>query len=166
MGECSCGNQLIFKNIENWCDFCRDELKSLRVSTPYKCCSCGGGVRAGLPCYVYLIQCAGTEYYKIGFAFNPNSRLSSLQTGSPHKLNLVLSHWTPDRTYAKMTEEGLHRVFKKWHVDLEWFKFPDDIVERLREVMLAYTFDICLPCHDKRIERGKAWEAAGGYDVF
>jgi len=60
--------------------------------------------------YIYLLQLEGTDLYKIGFTKNnPNKRVKSLQTGSPHKIVLIDQYQT---VMATTIESILHRSMK------------------------------------------------------
>jgi hypothetical protein len=56
--------------------------------------------------------------YKIGKTNDPEGRLQSLQTASPHKLNL-LHLFRADN--ATMAEEELHRLLHSKRLEGEWF---------------------------------------------
>lgn len=68
---------------------------------------------------VYVIRMVGTDYYKIGYTeSNVSNRLKQLQTGNPHKLELVT--WF----YGTTADEGaLHKDFahKRAPAGNEWF---------------------------------------------
>lgn len=70
--------------------------------------------------YVYFLH-AG-EFIKIGFSAKPHERISTLQTGSPHKLQLVLVI-----EGGKEKESELHGRFNKWRYHGEWFYYSDEI---------------------------------------
>ena len=83
---------------------------------------------------LYLIQSDVTGAFKIGITKNVKKRIKQLQTGSPHKLKLILllkgqSH----------RERSLHRALRSVMTrdTGEWFSYeafaylPDDIYEQL-----------------------------------
>ena len=80
------------------------------------------------PGYVYIV--AGGEYYKIGRAQNPASRLRQLQTHAPFPLSFVSIISTPDMI---TTEERLHQHFAKKRSHGEWFALHEDDLEWIRE---------------------------------
>lgn len=65
---------------------------------------------------IYFIQ-AG-KYVKIGYSKDPSQRLKELQTSNPVKLKLlaILPGW-----YT--TEAEFHRVFARFRVNREWFRY-------------------------------------------
>jgi len=66
--------------------------------------------------YVYVLRCG--DYVKVGIASNVTARVSSLQTGNPHPVELLM-HWpseTPERD-----ERILHRSLENYHHRGEWF---------------------------------------------
>jgi hypothetical protein len=92
--------------------------------------------------YVYAIQSPeNRRHVKLGLSSNPRVRLRTLQTGNPHKLELI---WTfPVRNMAEI-EATFHRVFDKYRIPGgEWFDFhpiddPEHIVVWL--IMIAYKY--------------------------
>lgn len=73
---------------------------------------------------VYVIK-AG-KYYKIGITSDINKRLLSIQTGNPIKLDVVhteIGNWH--------TERALHKTFKEYRREGEWFKLPKKIVDNI-----------------------------------
>lgn len=69
--------------------------------------------------YVYLVQ-SGDDYFKIGIANDPKSRLAQLQTGNPIKLQLVSCYAFEDATPV---EKALHQKYSEFRVNGEWFTF-------------------------------------------
>jgi hypothetical protein len=55
--------------------------------------------------YVYIIECVGTEWVKVGFAGDPFGRMKTLQTGCPFKLSLLYCQRFPN---AEAVEASLH----------------------------------------------------------
>lgn len=79
---------------------------------------------------VYLIHCGDTDYYKIGYtSMETESRLKSLQTGSPFKLSVVNEF---EHSNAKQLEVAAHQRFSAYRGEGEWFCFT---VEQLTEVV-------------------------------
>lgn len=74
-------------------------------------------------CYVYAV--AGGDLVKFGKAINVQSRLASLQTGSPVELILLGSVLGP-----KSLESEVHAWAEPHHQRGEWFK-RTDAIERL-----------------------------------
>lgn len=71
--------------------------------------------------FTYFIQNSITKEIKIGKSKNITNRLKSLQTNSPHTLEL-LGYIEDD------IEIELHRKFKKYNVKNEWFLPDDEII--------------------------------------
>lgn len=68
--------------------------------------------------FVYVIAQVGTSRVKIGYTRNVASRLKTLQTSNPYKLEVL---W---QTAGDMRlEETLHRRFAKHRTQGEWFEF-------------------------------------------
>lgn len=78
---------------------------------------------------VYLISTTYPDgsYYKIGRTKrDPIKRLKELKTANSQELNLVSffeSKWGP------RIEINLHRIFKSYRCEGEWFKLPNEEVE-------------------------------------
>ena len=95
----------------------------------------GGGFTWGKKqsriCYVYLIHCVGSSFYKIGISIQPCKRLKDLQAANPFDLQLldVTEHKSVNE--ALKIESGLHMMFADKCVRNEWFNLEHD------DVMLA-----------------------------
>jgi len=86
------------------------------------------GVEQGLQSgKIYFIQAVDSKKIKIGFsAWNVETRLNTLQTGSPEPLALL---GAIDGTPAD--ERALHRKFASLRISGEWFQCHDSILEML-----------------------------------
>ena len=69
---------------------------------------------------IYFVKC--NEYLKIGFTDNFSSRLKHARTFNPYNLEVVK---VIEGTVKE--ERLLHEQFKKYHHQLEWFLFSDEI---------------------------------------
>ena len=72
--------------------------------------------------FVYLIWQVGTNHFKIGYSKNPKTRLSELQIGSPHQLELLTVMPTDN---PEGDEARLHRKYSDNYVRGEWFEIGD-----------------------------------------
>lgn len=72
---------------------------------------------------VYFIRCGDGGLVKIGYAVNPNRRLTLLQTGNPERLTLMRVA-DGDRS----TEAALHKHFAAQRVTGEWFAFSEQML--------------------------------------
>lgn len=81
--------------------------------------------------YVYIIRMGDTEFYKIGYSNNPDSRLITLQNANPYTLEFVLKKRT---VYAKKLETLLHQTYKDKQVKNEWFKFTEKEIEEIQNL--------------------------------
>lgn len=72
--------------------------------------------------FVYLIQNSVTKSVKVGYAANPYSRCSQLQTGNEHFL-ILLGCLAGDME----KEAKIHNAFSKYKKMGEWFSFNDHI---------------------------------------
>ena len=82
--------------------------------------------------YLYLLESDG--FYKIGVASHPRGRIAELQTGNPHKINLVVSCLVEN---AYGAEWYMHTILSKLKVSGEWFRLPSDVVDILKEVYVV-----------------------------
>jgi predicted XRE-type DNA-binding protein len=78
--------------------------------------------------FVYVIQCEGTHYYKIGSSFNPNERLKNMQTGIPFDLKLIFS---VEKEFANAVELMAHLEFGDHRVRAEWFTFSQPAIDKV-----------------------------------
>jgi hypothetical protein len=69
--------------------------------------------------YLYLIRSSGEEVYKIGIASDVRSRIASLQTGNPYKLELADCYSFPS---AEAVERVLHMKIEGVRMIGEWFR--------------------------------------------
>lgn len=75
---------------------------------------------------IYFIK-AGKKHVKIGFSKDPIERLKSLQTGNPHKLEIVT---TIPGSYE--TEKALHNYFSRNKREGEWFHITGELENCLK----------------------------------
>ena len=75
---------------------------------------------------IYILRQEGTVNYKIGWttSIDPSSRVSSLQTGSPQRLELI-GHFP---AASQSTESALHRIFAASRTSGEWFTLTESQV--------------------------------------
>lgn len=83
--------------------------------------------------YVYLIHCTGSNKYKIGMSqYSSRSRLNTMQTGCPFKLDLIRS----EKVQAvKEVEAMLHGAFNGNHWRGEWFSFGKGDINRFDDII-------------------------------
>ncbi len=78
---------------------------------------------------IYFVTAHGLDYIKIGQSINVESRVSTLQTASPKKLQV----WAVlDGSYQ--TEAGIHELFKHLRKNGEWFKKTDELKYFIRAI--------------------------------
>jgi hypothetical protein len=71
------------------------------------------------------------DYYKIGIATDPERRLSVMQSGSPHRLELET---TVECDQPEDVESDLHSIYRPYHKLGEWFSLPSAPQNSLRAV--------------------------------
>ena len=83
--------------------------------------------------YLYIINACGTGFYKIGISSNPNKRLKTLQTASPHSLKII-DKFKYRRDKAYKLEQYLHKYFKsiKCKGGKEWFNINNEILSNIK----------------------------------
>jgi hypothetical protein len=94
---------------------------------------------------VYFVRSA--DHVKIGYTTDLIGRISQLQTGCPHKLELIAA--VPG---AESLEKIFHKVLKDKRFRGEWFCLDDDLYRRLRLML-------------KMIRDGKVRRIISEYDV-
>ena len=67
---------------------------------------------------IYFVK--ANDRVKIGYAEDPSSRIPSIQTSSPYKLEVLL---IIDGSIE--VERELHKRFQKYRITGEWFKYDD-----------------------------------------
>lgn len=81
--------------------------------------------------WVYLIAAIGTENLKIGFSAEaPEKRLRSLQTASPHDLQLLALV-----RGSRRDEQRYHALFSDLRVRGEWFRDNGAIRDHFAEML-------------------------------
>lgn len=74
--------------------------------------------------YVYIVQCIGFNYYKIGISKNDyHNRISSMQTGCPFELNMINAFHCVN--YSEI-EINLHKKYSKKRISGEWFELDEN----------------------------------------
>jgi hypothetical protein len=74
------------------------------------------------PTFVYVIGPRYRHPVKIGISASPQLRMASLQTG--HHRSLVMLAQVPG---SALEERALHRLFKRDHINGEWFERSTEI---------------------------------------
>lgn len=82
--------------------------------------------------FVYFIQGENGGAIKIGYTYNIDQRIASLQTGYPDKL-LVLADIPGD----EVVESELHKIFSEYKLRGEWFKPSDELISFIRHIRKA-----------------------------
>ena len=72
----------------------------------------------------HLYVLSAHRHIKIGFSKDVKSRITSIQTGCPHRVRLIKSWRSP---YARFIEKLAHTIFAKWRVAGEWFDLPPKV---------------------------------------
>ena len=75
--------------------------------------------------YVYFLLCEDEDniFVKIGFSDNPILRLSDLRTSCAIEPGCMAYVHLQSRKKATSLERDLHKAYKKWRSNGEWFKF-------------------------------------------
>lgn len=87
--------------------------------------------------FVYLIK--GGDYHKIGIAKDTRKRVSGIKTSCPFPVE-VLRFW--ESRSAQRVEKLLHRRFKSYQANGEWFRLPTDVIQ---ELMVIENIDLAFP---------------------
>lgn len=80
---------------------------------------------------VYFIT--DDEKVKIGYSEDPSKRLSSLQTGHPRRLKIILQITTGDYEEDRRLEKYYHNKFDEYRDDREWFSVQGRLAEFIRQ---------------------------------
>jgi len=76
--------------------------------------------------FVYVLECDG--FVKIGIAKSVPKRMAGIQTGSPHDVEFL--GMFPTISPAE-DEANLHRHYSEFRKRGEWFKLPQDKLDKL-----------------------------------
>jgi hypothetical protein len=90
--------------------------------------------------YIYILK-AENGLYKIGKSKNPGSRINSIRTSSPVKLEVYKVFLSSE--YNRQ-EKHLHRMFANLRELGEWFRLTDEELETINETQGDHTL---LPCY-------------------
>lgn len=82
--------------------------------------------------FVYVFANFFSGVCKIGFTKNPLNRLKQVQTGCPYKLEIVLVI-----NGSVKVEKALHRKYKKFKTNGEWFLFRGELKESIQKLSLT-----------------------------
>ena len=77
--------------------------------------------------YVYIIS--DGEYHKIGYAYNPATRLKELQTGNARVLTII--HVIKTDNMVRL-ESLLHKTLYMFFIRGEWYRLPIQIIEYIQ----------------------------------
>lgn len=92
--------------------------------------------------YVYVIRMADTSFYKIGMSTDPRQRLSILQRTSPYSLKIYRKLLCRHPVFL---ERELHRVFKRYRKQYEWFDLTVDAIGLLDFLLEANGLNASAP---------------------
>lgn len=90
--------------------------------------------------YIYII---GSENppYKIGISKNPERRLKNIQTGHPHKLQILELRET-DSKRTKLLESVIHKHLDQYRMKGEWFNISlEQAILHLDFALIRYEDD-------------------------
>lgn len=109
-----------------------------------------------LPTYIYVI---GRKQgpVKVGISNAPGSRLGSIQTGCPFKLELLFAVEAKSRDKAIKHERTFHQVYAKQRLSGEWFDLEAELaIEGVETELLQDEY-----FEAERTEKAAAYEAYG-----
>lgn len=82
--------------------------------------------------YVYFIKSG--SYIKIGLSKDVDFRLTTMQTGNPVELELILKVGFKDSKSAYIAESAWHDFYSEYHHRGEWFNLTEEEIEVIQEV--------------------------------
>ena len=86
--------------------------------------------------YVIRMNLNGKYLYKIGKSSNPLSRLTTLRISSPFDLQAYRNYRVPAKLVNRI-ESNLHKFFKDYRMNGEWFDITAEQVARIDAYMFA-----------------------------
>ena len=81
--------------------------------------------------YIYIVYQAGTDIVKVGVAKDIPSRLRTMQTSNPAKLEIYGAISVGSKDQAFFVEASLHQRLKKFKLRGEWFECRRKMFDRL-----------------------------------
>jgi len=101
--------------------------------------------------YIYFIRELNSHYVKIGYANDPNKRLTELQIGNPHDIAIAHLIQVADALTARHIESTFHERFAPARVRGEWYVLSE---ADLRDVKLMVEV-----AHEATKAEKKLWHA-------
>lgn len=97
------------------------------------------GLACGSTMCVYFVKMGSTPAYKIGLAYHADSRVKSIQTGSPLPVKLVAWINAPTRQALIRIEKVAHAQAAKYgaRAQGEWFNLADGAVRKVIDGVIA-----------------------------
>lgn len=92
--------------------------------------------------FVYIIRCEGSNYYKIGTAYEPRQRLDELQTGCPYLLSIYSWVLYEKSFNSKGAESIVHSEFMVHRIRGEWFECDESLIEEVLRSLAMSGFAI------------------------
>lgn len=108
--------------------------------------------------FLYAVQCG--EFVKVGVAYNVAVRLSSMQTGNPHPLEVLAALEFEAEGAARFAEKAAHRFMAPHAHRGEWFKIDAAPVLELLSSLHIATPAAWSKALAADIEEARAYEAA------
>lgn len=111
--------------------------------------------------YVYLIECVGSDFYKIGYATNPEQRVKELQIGCPYELRMVNSF-----PGGINEERELHARYNNSAIRGEWFQISKSSLEIYKFMSLEKWMPYADFMVDEALRLGDVEQAKSLYGFF
>ena len=105
------------------------------------------------PMKLYLMYSDG--YTKIGIAKSILNRINSIQTGNPHKIELLAEYLIRDETSARALEADLHDKYSAYNTHGEWFKLPPTAAEDIDKYVSTLVAEV--PPRPKKLTKEIEW---------
>ncbi len=87
---------------------------------------------------IYLINAKNTNMYKIGYtSMDAENRITNLKTGCPYELSII-----KEVDGSEDTEKLLHKTFKKYRKNGEWFEFNKKILKKVTDQLSEKNINI------------------------
>lgn len=99
--------------------------------------------------FVYILHAEGTDFYKIGTSFKPESRISGVQNGCPFRVRLAQKFECGD---PELIERSIHHFLKDQRQRGEWFALtPNEVIAISRDIpVLAAGGTTQIPIYERR----------------
>lgn len=87
--------------------------------------------------YLYIIQCTHTARIKIGYSYDPRTRIKAIRSCSPTEINVICLAMCNSKKVAMSYETLLHNDFAEERLHNEWFELSERLYDFIKDLINA-----------------------------